>query len=68
MDTPYTDDSNSILKELGLEQDSSDEELEPEVEGDNSDEEMDDDDDAPTMIRRPQRYRIEISSDEDKDN
>ena len=30
MDTPYTDDSSSILKELGLEQDSSDEELEPE--------------------------------------
>ena len=50
MDTPYTDDSKSILKELGLEQDSSDEELEPEVEGDNSDEEMNDDDKAPTSI------------------
>ena len=47
MDTPYTDDSNSILKELGLEQDSSDEELEPEVEGDNIDE---DNDKAPTTI------------------
>ena len=54
MGTPYTDDSNSILKELGLEQDSSDEDLQPEVEGDNSDEEMDDDDDeAPTMISLP---------------
>ena len=40
MDTPYTDDSKSILKELGLEQDSSDQELEPEVVGDNSNEEM----------------------------
>ena len=54
IDTPYMDDSRSILKELGLEQDSSDEELEPEVEGDNSNEEMDDD--VPTMIRCPQRY------------
>ena len=51
MDTPYPDDSNSILKELGLEQDSSDEELETEVEGDNSDEETEDDDDAPMMMR-----------------
>ena len=76
MDTPYTDGSKSILKELGLEQDSSDAELEPEGEGDNSDEEMgeddddddDDDDDAPTLIRRPQRYRIEIFADEDKGN